>query len=137
MPSKHPLEEGKMLCTSCHNTHVGMNKGLKAENQRETCVKCHAEHSGPFAFEHAPVAERCDNCHKPHGSINNNLLAMPQPMLCLKCHSPQHVGWTRRTTNAFTTANIDQRLTRGLAYQQCTHCHTKVHGSDQSRSKTF
>ncbi|MBI2266576.1 MAG: DmsE family decaheme c-type cytochrome [Armatimonadetes bacterium] len=137
MPSRHPLEEGKMKCSSCHNMHGGATQGLRGENERETCVKCHAEYGGPFAFEHSPVSEKCSICHKSHGSVNNNLLSMPMPMLCLRCHAPQHVGWVRRTTNAFNAANISERLTRGLAYQQCSHCHVKLHGSDQNRAGTY
>ena len=73
--SHHPLREGKMTCTSCHNPHDGNSpKMIKAESNNELCYTCHTEKRGPFLFEHAPVMEDCVTCHAPHGSSHNRML---------------------------------------------------------------
>ena len=88
--SHHPIAEGKVKCSDCHNPHGGPNGMLKEETVNETCNRCHAEKAGPFTFEHPPVADDCTTCHKPHGSPQNNLLTQSQPFLCLRCHAGPH-----------------------------------------------
>lgn len=126
MPSHHPIREGKMTCSGCHNPH-GSPSGSKAMMQRETvnetCLKCHTNLAGPWAFEHVPVAKDCMICHRPHGSVNVQLLTQPSPTICVKCHNPQHVGFQDRLTR-------NNSLARGLAYQNCYNCHSQIHGSD-------
>lgn len=60
MPSHHPIREGKMQCSGCHNPH-GSSSGNRAMLQRETvnetCLKCHSNLAGPWTFEHVPVAK--------------------------------------------------------------------------------
>ena len=54
--SHHPVREGKMACSSCHNPHEGNRpKMIKAETVSELCYQCHTEKRGPFLFQHAPV----------------------------------------------------------------------------------
>ncbi len=120
LPSHHPLEEGKMKCSDCHNPHGGTNGMLKEETVTETCRTCHAEKAGPFVFEHVPVTEDCTNCHKPHGSVQDNLLTQPQAFLCQKCHANTHAprGSATRFAERYTT---------------CTKCHTMIHGSDTDK----
>jgi len=120
MPSHHPIAEGKMKCSDCHNPHGGAKGMLKAESVNETCYKCHAEKSGPFTFEHPPVSEDCTNCHSPHGSVQNKLLTQSQPFLCLKCHAGPH----SRSGTLGKPASIPEY------YTECTDCHAKIHGSD-------
>jgi predicted CXXCH cytochrome family protein len=121
MPSHHPIQEGKVNCSGCHNPHGGPNGLLRAESVTETCFKCHADKLGPFTFEHPPVTEDCTICHNPHGSVQNNLLAQSQPFLCMKCHAAPH---SRSSTMADpgTFPNY---------YNECTDCHAQVHGSDE------
>lgn len=120
LPSHHPIKEGKMNCSDCHNPHGGPVGNLKAESVNETCFRCHAEKVGPFTYDHPPVTEDCTICHNPHGSVNNNLLVQSQPFLCLKCHPGPH---SRR-------ASLGAPKTFANYYTQCTNCHTQVHGSD-------
>lgn len=56
--SHHPVREGKMQCSSCHNPHDGSNDRMTLRaSVNETCYTCHAEKRGPFLYEHAPVRE--------------------------------------------------------------------------------
>jgi len=120
LPSHHPVPEGKMTCVSCHNPHGGIEGNLKADSGEELCAKCHSEKVGPYAFEHAPVADGCNNCHAVHGSVNDRLLKQAQPALCMGCHVKEHSS----TTMPRLTAKV-----------RCTDCHFEIHGSD--RSSTF
>ena len=85
LPSHHPIMEGKMVCSDCHDPHGQLEKNLKAETINQLCYKCHAEKTGPFAYPHPPVNENCDICHEPHGTVANNLLeaaaGVPLPAL--------------------------------------------------------
>jgi DmsE family decaheme c-type cytochrome len=86
-PSTHPLEEGKMNCSSCHNVHGATGESLNTdERTNDLCLNCHTRYQGPFVFGHAPVEDDCTICHDPHGSVANNLLAQNEPFLCLQCH---------------------------------------------------
>ena len=130
MPSHHPIMEGKMVCSDCHDPHGQLEKNLKAETINQLCYKCHAEKTGPFAYPHPPVNENCDICHEPHGTVANNLLKQPPTFLCLRCHSGHHRPSTASHPGV-QSANIDQSPNlRGVFYTNCTQCHTQIHGSD-------
>jgi len=123
LPSHHPLKEGKMVCSDCHDPHGQLEGNLRAERLNLLCWKCHAEKQGPFVYEHPPVTEDCSYCHEPHGTVANDLLRQPTTFLCLRCHS----GHRRR--HGF--ANIDDNVDAQAAfYTDCTQCHTQIHGSD-------
>ncbi|MGA2616544.1 MAG: cytochrome c3 family protein [Thermoguttaceae bacterium] len=133
MPSHHPIKEGKMVCSDCHDPHGQYERNLKAERVNLLCYKCHAEKQGPFAFPHPPVDENCTICHEPHGTVANNLLRQPPTFLCLRCH----VGHRRTDTvksphfGIANAANIDKLTNiRAPLYTNCTECHTQIHGSD-------
>lgn len=131
MPSHHPLREGKMSCSDCHDPHGGGgDSNLKKETVNETCFTCHAEREGPFAFEHPPVAEDCTICHKPHGSVNRELLAQAEPLICIKCHRGPHTGWAAGGVQK-------ARLNTQILYQSCSGCHVNLHGSDRSATFTY
>jgi DmsE family decaheme c-type cytochrome len=86
-PSTHPIEEGKMNCSSCHNVHGATGESLNTDERlNDLCLNCHTRYQGPFVFGHAPVEDDCTICHDPHGSVANNLLAQNEPFLCLQCH---------------------------------------------------
>ncbi|HET6454996.1 MAG TPA: cytochrome c3 family protein [Armatimonadota bacterium] len=127
MPSHHPLQEGKVTCSSCHNPHGGPNGLLRQESVPETCFRCHADKIGPFTFEHPPVTEDCTICHNPHGSVQNNLLVQNQPFLCMKCHSGPH----SRSGTFGDPSQIPNY------YTECTDCHSQVHGSDEHSALHF
>ena len=114
MPSRHPIREGKVLCSDCHSPHD--NSPAAMEAAKTGCVKCHAEKVGPFLYEHEPVSEDCTTCHAPHGSMNRPMLTQRQPSLCMQCH-------------AVATAPHD---ITSAAFQKCTNCHESIHGSNSS-----
>ena len=131
MPSHHPIKEGKMVCSDCHDGH-GQSKGnLKEPTVNQVCYRCHGEKQGPFAYEHPPATEDCAICHAPHGSVTNNLLRQPATFLCLRCHSGHRVG---PTSGAHRFAGLDDVGTnlgqQRAFYSNCTECHAQVHGSD-------
>jgi DmsE family decaheme c-type cytochrome len=113
LPYHHPIREGKMSCSDCHDAHGGSaGNNLKSSNTNDLCLGCHAEYRGPFSYQHAPVNESCLKCHASHGSPNQNMLTVSQPALCLQCHSAHH--------NGASLPLVDR----------CTNCHNSIHGSD-------
>ena len=129
-PSTHPLRDGQMSCSGCHNPHGSNGPRLLTQNTvNETCYTCHAEKRGPFLWEHAPVREDCTICHKPHGSVNASLLQSRVPYLCQQCHlAPQHPSSVYSGTGlpgAAIPSGAQQLLAKG-----CLNCHSQVHGSN-------
>jgi DmsE family decaheme c-type cytochrome len=122
MKSHHPVKEGGLTCTSCHDQHGGKQTDLDTKTAQ--CTQCHQAIRGPKTFEHPPAAEDCSNCHTPHGSPNRKLLNVAQPMLCLQCHAlpGNRHGQTGSVNNT-------QRIT-GAVLRECTACHGQVHGSN-------
>ena len=112
LPSHHPIREGMLGCTDCHDPHESRRRTLGAATRR--CLACHQEQAGPWVYEHPPVNEDCGYCHAPHGASADNLLETGQPASCIACHSLPIAGAIHQPY-AFTTA--------------CTDCHNAVHGS--------
>jgi DmsE family decaheme c-type cytochrome len=111
LPSRHPVLEGKVICTTCHDPHATTSDQLlRKDSERATCSMCHAEKEGPFVYEHSENTEDCTACHSPHGSVNNNLLTVRMPFLCLQCH--------------------EGHGTNAAYYARCTDCHSQIHGTD-------
>ena len=71
LPYHHPVLEGKMGCSSCHNPHKGsafkggetsgmqsvVGGGIALLSKNETCFQCHTDKSGPFVFENEALRE--------------------------------------------------------------------------------
>ena len=125
--SHHPVREGLMSCSSCHDPHSQQEKLLKADNVNEQCYSCHMEKRGPFLWEHAPVRENCMNCHDPHGSNHEKLLVAKQPYLCQRCHlNTRHPGTLYDARNSLTGPSISNRLIE----HSCRNCHQQIHGTN-------
>lgn len=144
-PSHHPLIEGKMTCSDCHNVHGSAGAKLaKRDSMNDTCYTCHTEKRGPFVHQHEPVAEDCANCHNSHGSTVPGMLKARAPLLCQQCHTPHVAGGVgavggqpgvyglasglsqpqiTATTNGKNVVNMWQG-------RSCMNCHTQVHGSN-------
>lgn len=122
-PSRHPIREGKVLCSDCHNPHGSAGPSMTVRDSvNETCFTCHMEKRGPFIFNHPPVQENCAICHNPHGTTAPNLLKVRSPFLCQECHEPNtHQGSLGTITGAYAR----NTLARG-----CLNCHTNIHGSN-------
>lgn len=123
LPSHHPIAEGKMTCSDCHDAHGQAEKGLREPTLNLLCYRCHAEKQGPLAYEHPPVTEDCGICHEPHGTVTNNLLRQPTTFLCLRCHSGHRSD--HRPLDDPANASL-----RRAMYADCSQCHSQVHGSD-------
>jgi len=127
LPSHHPIKEGKMVCSDCHDPHGQTERNLKEATVNLVCYRCHAEKQGPFVFQHPPVEENCAICHEPHGSVTNNLLRQPAMFLCLRCHSGH-----RGTHGAGQRNDIDDKpwVQQAFYSNSCNLCHVQIHGSD-------
>jgi predicted CXXCH cytochrome family protein len=85
----HPVLEGKMNCSTCHDAHgddVRAWSATSLQGPNEKCFTCHKEQKGPFVWEHEAVREGCQTCHNPHGSTVDKLLVMQPDPLCIRCH---------------------------------------------------
>jgi DmsE family decaheme c-type cytochrome len=118
MPSHHPVTEGAMSCTSCHDPHSGERTSVRSEVER--CGACHQAQRTPKAVVHPPVAEGCTTCHTPHGSPNRRLLTMAQPSLCIQCHS---IADNRHAVGGAARAALG-----GAVLRRCVGCHKAIHG---------
>jgi DmsE family decaheme c-type cytochrome len=129
--SHHPIGEGKVTCSDCHNAHGSSGpKLLKKNTLNETCYSCHAEKRGPFLFEHQPVTEDCSNCHTPHGSNITPLLKSRAPFLCQECHDGSHTSGTPVGPNASFKGSASFSQSTQRAGNSCMNCHNMVHGSN-------
>jgi DmsE family decaheme c-type cytochrome len=126
--SHHPIPEGKIKCTDCHNQHGGFGpKMIRANTVNELCYKCHAEKRGPVMWEHPPVDENCLNCHIPHGSNHNKLLVSKPPLLCQSCHdTTRHPGTLYTSFNTFQGPSPSNKMFA----RACLNCHSAIHGSN-------
>jgi DmsE family decaheme c-type cytochrome len=133
-PSHHPIVEGKVTCSSCHNPHGAQSHGMiKQETLNIQCWSCHADKRGPFLFQHPAVEENCLSCHSPHGSSHSKLLNERVPNLCQDCHD-----WSRHPGTAYSGDQGFVRIpgstatgpnTRFVA-RACLNCHNAIHGSN-------
>jgi DmsE family decaheme c-type cytochrome len=128
-PNHHPVPEGKMTCTDCHNPHGSAGPKLMVKDSvNETCYSCHAQHRGPFLWNHLPVTQDCALCHNPHGSTTAGLLKMRPQFLCQQCHEPaNHRGNVPGLNGSPTNAPGAGALTQARG---CTNCHTQIHGGN-------
>jgi DmsE family decaheme c-type cytochrome len=145
-PSHHPVPEGKMSCSDCHNVHGSVGPKLaKRDSTNATCFTCHAEKRGPFVHPHEPVAEDCAICHNPHGSTVAGMLKTRPPILCQQCHTPHVTGGVGavggqpgvfppaapgQIAPAITGITGGKNVVNIWQGRSCTNCHTQVHGSN-------
>jgi DmsE family decaheme c-type cytochrome len=124
LPSHHPVPEGKIACTDCHDPHgTSQDFNLKGASVKALCVRCHADKKGPFLVEHGTtLTDDCLSCHNPHGSINSSMTTYSQPFLCMQCHGGHHAP--RRPI--LTSATPAKKVFFGV----CTDCHSTHHGTD-------
>jgi DmsE family decaheme c-type cytochrome len=130
--SHHPVREGELSCTDCHNPHGSQTEKLvRADSINDLCYSCHTEKRGPFLWEHPPVRESCMTCHTPHGSNHAKLQRVAVPYLCQQCHAnTRHPGtlYDRRNTP------IEPAASNRLVERGCVNCHSAVHGSNHPSS---
>lgn len=145
-PSHHPVPEGKMSCTDCHNVHGSAGpKLVKRDTINDTCYTCHAEKRGPFVFGHEPVSENCATCHNPHGSVVQAMLKSRPPLLCMECHTGHVAGGVGavggqpgvfgpaapgQLAPAITSITNGKNVVNIWQGRACMNCHTQVHGTN-------
>ncbi len=145
-PSRHPIQEGKVVCSDCHNPHGSAGpKLVKKDSVNDTCYSCHAEKRGPFAHPHQPVTENCATCHNPHGSTIPAMLVARPPLLCQQCHTPHVAGGVGavggqpgvfapaapgQVAPAVTGTSSGKNVVNIWQGRSCSNCHTQVHGSN-------
>ncbi len=128
-PSRHPVREGKVACSDCHNTHGSAGPSLlERDSVNETCNTCHMEKRGPFLRNHPPVEENCAVCHEPHGTTNPNLLRQRPPFLCQQCHEPTSHRGVFPTINGVNAGGAFARTI--IMGRGCANCHTNIHGTN-------
>lgn len=124
----HPLPEGKMTCTSCHDPHsendVKPGKVSSLEGVNEVCAKCHKDQTAPMVFEHEALREGCTICHNVHGSINKKMLKQRDANLCLKCHYQTDYP----KIGDYGTTGHSSNIQPGPCWSG--GCHTAPHGSN-------
>jgi len=127
-PSRHPIAEGKVACSDCHNPHGSAGRAnMVRDNVNDTCYTCHMEKRGPFVRNHQPVQEDCTICHNPHGTTTPNLLKARPPFLCQECHEPAgHIA----APGVFAAAGPGSRANATLVARGCVNCHTNIHGTN-------
>ncbi len=128
LPFHHPVTEGKMNCTDCHDPHgndIMKPRQIAIAGMNGTCSQCHKEQSMPYIFSHEALREGCVACHNPHGSFNKKMLVENDSNLCLKCHAQAHTD-----VNAVRIGrqNHTTRIPRGACWT--AGCHTAIHGSN-------
>jgi len=125
---------GTVTCESCHGpgkahvesggdpTKIFDPAKASPKDLDAVCLKCHANQSGPFVYEHAAMkTEGCMACHSIHGAQNARLLKMADvQLLCGQCHS------------AVSAAGIHEAKAPSSQPGPCTDCHTNIHGSNLS-----
>jgi len=133
-PYRHPILEGKVVCSDCHNPHGSVAPALMVrENINETCYQCHMEKRGPYVRNHPPVQENCGLCHNPHGSTIPNLLKVRAPFLCQECHEPNSHRGTIPSALPGNPPNLNMGV---LLARGCVNCHTEIHGSNNPLGDT-
>ncbi len=132
--SHHPVIEGKITCSDCHNPHGTLSPGMiKADSVNLLCTSCHTEKRGPFVFTHLPVEENCLTCHNQHGSNVPKLLVEKVPQLCQDCHGSGHGQYAYGGT--FTPGGPDDNRSTRFMSRGCINCHNQIHGSNAPASR--
>lgn len=133
-PSHHPIVEGKVTCSSCHNPHGAEGHAMvKQETVQAQCWSCHADKRGPFLFQHPAVEENCLSCHSPHGSSHTKLLNEKVPNLCQDCHDwSRHPGTAYSGDQGFIRVPGSTAKTANTRFvaRSCLNCHNAIHGSN-------
>lgn len=131
----HPILEGEVTCTNCHNPHGG-NGGpyqLRYMSINQTCFSCHADKRGPFLYEHPPVEQKCTTCHNPHGTSFAYMLRRPVPFLCQECHlSDYHPStlYGPGTGGLGALGTGTGQPAAQIVGNGCLNCHSHIHGSN-------
>ena len=133
-PYHHPVPEGTMTCSSCHDPHGSTGPDMLVKSTvNETCTSCHAQMRGPFLWEHQPVTDNCDACHSPHGSVVPALLTEQPPILCQQCHDAAGHPSVPYGPQGLPGGMPNPYLLIG----GCVNCHSRIHGSNSPSGRAL
>ena len=125
--SSHPMRDGQMGCSSCHNPHgTSGEKLIDYGSVNELCYSCHQNMRGPFLWEHSPVRENCLTCHRAHGSNYPQMLQARVTQLCQSCHQQGRHQTLAGLPTAIWVGN-----------KACLNCHQNIHGSNHPSGPLF
>jgi DmsE family decaheme c-type cytochrome len=136
--SRHPVREGKVVCSNCHNPHGSPGPSNLAKNTvNEVCYQCHQDKRGPFLWEHQPVQEDCTICHDPHGTTQPRMLKVRLPMLCQQCHQLGSGHPSDLRDGRLVGDNVSSNYF--LVGKSCENCHSSlhIHGSNHPSGVRF
>ncbi len=139
LQSRHPIRDGKIKCSDCHNSHGTIaDKLVDAQHVNLKCFECHAKTRGPYLWEHPPVVEDCLSCHVPHGSTHASLLNSRSPYLCQRCHSNvEHPSQLQARNSQQAGQSVYRTLNNQGFYRGCLNCHSSIHGSNHPSGKSL
>lgn len=131
-PYHHPVPDGTMSCSSCHDPHGSLGPDMLVKSTvNQTCTSCHAQMRGPFLWEHQPVSDDCLDCHSPHGSVVPALLTEQPPILCQQCHDAAGHPSVPYGPEGLPGGMPNPYLLIG----GCVNCHSRIHGSNSPSGK--
>jgi predicted CXXCH cytochrome family protein len=130
-----PATEG---CVDCHDSHGGDNQMNLIMSIPELCIDCHTEIEDVLAeatvkHDAMDMDNSCMSCHDPHGSDYEHIILKPSMDLCLSCHDEA------LESGETTIADIGLLLEEypehhgPIKEQDCSACHSEVHGGSHYR----
>jgi len=95
-PSHHPIIEGKIKCTDCHNPHGSVHLKLLNEEAPNLCQDCHDGSRHPGTIYGAAGGYLCapgdtsPACAGKTGQFNSNVSTRLISRACVNCHNAIH-----------------------------------------------
>ncbi len=119
-PSHHPIIEGKVKCSDCHNPHGSVHARLLNESAPNLCQDCHDWSRHPGTVYGASGAFNCQAGDTARTNVGTPPVSFPN------C-PPSQIGQPNPGVN------------NRLVSRACLNCHSNIHGSNApaNRGKFF
>lgn len=112
-----PLQDGRIVCVSCHEPHAGSNSMLRNVGGNNLCITCHDEQKPVTLTEHNLAGVTY---------LESEVKETAQRNVCMACHKPHNFHKDNRLMWAFEPKKIGLFRKKGVfAFEICTDCHTK------------